>query len=309
MTAEIANPLDDPSAISLAAGDLEAVFLPGHGMLGISLRHRGAEILRRVDDLKAAAVTGAVAGLPFLFPWANRLAGFRYEAAGRAVVLDRESPLLYFDASGLPMHGVPWSHLAWDVMETEADRLTASLDWSRPDCLAIFPFRHRLTMTASLQAGSLTVETVLHAGGDGPVPVSFGFHPYIGLPDLPRSDWLVSLPSMRHLVLDRRMIPTSAEEPFAGFDDKLGQRDFDDGFALLEARASFSIAGAGRRITMELLEGYPNAQVYAPKGKDYIAFEPMTAPTNALVSGEGLRLVAPNDQFRTVFRIRVGADV
>jgi aldose 1-epimerase len=307
VNARIANPLNDPTAISLAAGDLEAVFLPGHGMLGISLTYRGAEILRRVDDLKAAAATGAVAGLPFLYPWANRLAGFRYDAAGRNVVLNPASPLLYFDTNGLPMHGVPWPHLAWDVMETKAGRLTASLDWARPDCLAIFPFRHWLTMTASLQAGSLTVETVLHAGGDGPVPVSFGFHPYIGLPDLPRTDWLVSLPAMRQFVLDRRMIPTGAEEPFAGLDDELGQRDFDDGFALLEARASFSIAGAGRRITMELLEGYPNAQIYAPKGKDYIAFEPMTAPTNALVSGEGLRLVEPNGGFRAVFRIRVDA--
>jgi aldose 1-epimerase len=308
VTAQIVNPLDDPSATTLAAGELAAVFLPGHGMLGISLTHRGAEILRRVEDLKAAAETGAVAGLPFLYPWANRLAGFRYEAAGRTVVLDPASPLLYFDANGLPMHGVPWPHLVWDVMETEAGRLTASLDWSRPECLAVFPFRHRLTMTASLQADSLTVETVLQAGDDGPVPVSFGFHPYIGLPDLPRSDWLVSLPAMRQFVLDRRMIPTGAEEPFAGFDDVLGQRDFDDGFALLEARASFSIAGAGRRITMELLEGYPNAQIYAPKGQDYIAFEPMTAPTNALISGEGLRLVEPSGQFRAVFRIRVGAD-
>ena len=307
MTAQVANPLNDPSAISLAAGDFEAVFLPGHGMLGISLRHRGTEILRRVDDLKAAAATGAVAGLPLLFPWANRLAGFRYEAAGRTVVLDPASPLLYFDANGLPMHGVPWSHLVWDVMETEADYLSASLDWSRPDCLAIFPFRHRLTMTAGLQADSLTVETVLHAGGDGPVPVSFGFHPYIGLPDLPRTDWRVSLPAIRHLVLDRRMIPTGAEEPFAGLDADLGEREFDDGFALLGERASFSIAGAGRRVTMELLEGYPNAQVYAPKGKDYVAFEPMTAPTNALVSGDGLRLVEPNGQFRAVFRIRVEA--
>ena len=50
--------LDDPLAQTLASGDLAAVFLPGRGMLGASLRHRGVEILRRVEDLEAAAAKG-----------------------------------------------------------------------------------------------------------------------------------------------------------------------------------------------------------------------------------------------------------
>jgi hypothetical protein len=41
------------SICSLHAGDLEAVFLPGHGMIGASLRHRGAQILQRIEDLDA----------------------------------------------------------------------------------------------------------------------------------------------------------------------------------------------------------------------------------------------------------------
>jgi aldose 1-epimerase len=47
--------LKESSAHSLRAGDLEAVFLPDHGMLGASLRYKGVEILRRVEDLEAAA--------------------------------------------------------------------------------------------------------------------------------------------------------------------------------------------------------------------------------------------------------------
>ena len=81
------------------------------------------------------------------------------------------------------------------------------------------------------------------------------------------------------------------KEPFDGLDAQLGDVGFDDGFALMEEQASFSVSGAGRRITVEFLEGYPYAQVFAPKDKDYIAFEPMTAPTSALTSGRGLRLV------------------
>src|ERR1700726_2144413 len=70
--------LKDPTARTLLAGDLEAVFLPAHGMLGASFRHRGVEILRRVEDLEAAAAKGSSAGIPLLHPWANRLAEPRY---------------------------------------------------------------------------------------------------------------------------------------------------------------------------------------------------------------------------------------
>src|SRR6516165_11008368 len=129
----------DSFAYTLATGDVTAVFLPGRGMLGASFRHGGAEILRRVDDLEVAAQKGSTAGIPLLHPWANRLAGFHYQAAGRRVELDRSSPLLHFDDQGLPMHGVPWSLLVWDVIKAGSDRLVASLDWSRPDLLAVFP--------------------------------------------------------------------------------------------------------------------------------------------------------------------------
>ena len=61
----------------------------------------------------------------------------------------------------------------------------------------------------------------------------------------------------------------------------------------------------GRRITVTFLEGYPFAQVYAPPGQDLICFEPMTAPGNALISHDGLRLVPPGEPFTAAFRITV----
>lgn len=171
------------------------------------------------------------------------------------------------------------------------------------------PFRHRLELIAILRPDGLTMETTLVAGPEGPVPLSFGFHPYLGLPEPPRANWRVELPAMRKLVLDRRGIPTGDEEPFGGFNAQLGERSFDDGFALMEERTSFSvagsIAGATCRVSVDLLEGYRYAQVFAPRDKDYIAFEPMTAPTSALTSGRGLRVVGPGERFRAGFRIRI----
>jgi len=287
----------------LAAGDLSADFLPGFGMLGASLRRRGVELLRRVDDLEAAAARGSTAGIPLLHPWANRLEGPRYRAAGRDVALDMSSPLLHADENGLPIHGVPWSRLAWDVVEATSDRLVARLDWRTEALLAVFPFPHTLEMAVALAPEALSIATTLSAGAEGPVPVAFGFHPYVGISGAPRGSWILELPSMRRLVLDARRLPTGADEPFPAERAPLGGRAFDDAFALDEGGATLAISAGGRRIALELLEGYRYAQVYAPPDADFVALEPMTAPANALASGRGLTTVSPGGSFRAAFRI------
>ena len=294
--------------VRLAAGEHEAVFLPAQGMLCASLRHRGVEMLRRVDDLSLAAAKGTTAGIPLLHPWANRLEALRYRAAGRQVQLDPSSPLLHLDATGLPIHGVPWSLLAWEVTESGRDRVSARLDWRREDLLALFPFPHRMELAATLDRDGLTLETTLVAEREGAVPVSFGFHPYFGLPDLPRARWRLATPAMRRLALDARMLPTGAEEPWDRFDAELGARGLDDGFRLDAAGASFSLSGAGRWIRVDFLSGYAYAQLYAPPGQDLVAIEPMTAPTNALCSGAGLTLVAPGERYRAAFRVRIHSE-
>ena len=100
-------------------------------MLGASLRHRGVELLGRVEDIEAAAAQGITAGIPLLYPWANRLAGPSYSIAGRNVTLDLASPLMHLDANGLPIHGVHWSRLAWQVTEATPKTITAQLEWTK----------------------------------------------------------------------------------------------------------------------------------------------------------------------------------
>ena len=85
----------------------------------------------------------------------------------------------------------------------------------------------------------------------------------------------------------------------------LGDRSFDDAYDGLPDGSAFSVAGGGRTVTVTLERGYPVGQVFAPPGSAFICFEPMTAPTNALRSGEGLRRVAAGDAFTAVFSIGV----
>ena len=297
--------LKDSPSYTIVSGDLEAMFLPGFGMIGTSLRHQGTEILRCIEDLDALAAKGSVAGIPLLHPWANRLAAHHYRVAGQEVRLDPSSPLLHHDDHGLPIHGVPWPHLEWQLIEARHDSLVARFEWDQSDLLTLFPFHHRIEMIVTLRPGGLTVETTLTAGENTLVPVSFGFHPYFGINTLPRSKWRLRLPEMQMLELNRYGIPTGKQESFGGFDAELGDLEFDQGFALPEETLSFSLAGTDRRITVDFLKGYHYAQVFAPRSQACVALEPMTAPTNALMTGSGLRLVKPGECFQAAFRIGV----
>ena len=174
--------------------------------------------------------------------------------------------------------------------------------------MSAFPFPHELHVEAELKDGTLRVGTILLPTGDVAVPVAFGWHPYLRLPGVPRAEWRVELPVHRRAVLDERGLPTGASEPVAIEPAPLGERTYDDLFIELERPALFALEGGGRRIELELGDGYPFAQVYAPLGtgdEPYVCFEPMTAPVNALISGDGLRSVSPGGSFRADFTVRV----
>src|SRR6059058_3973867 len=178
------------------AADLHATWVPGAGMLGASLIHHGRELLWRGRGVAAYAGRRRFMGIPFLHPWANRLGGLSYRGGGHDVVLDPASPLLLLDDVGLPIHGVLNATRRWAVREAsagaQAARLVAELDHDGAALLAVFPFPHRLRMVVEVGAGGLVVSVTVTPTGDEPVPLAFGFHPYLSLPEGPRDHWQVA---------------------------------------------------------------------------------------------------------------------
>jgi aldose 1-epimerase len=293
---------------------LAATFVPGAGMLCCSLRYRGEELLAQNDGVAAYAQLGKTMGIPLLYPWANRLAAFDYSVAGRTVQVPHDRSRIALDDNGLPIHGVIGGRLKWkltDASGLDTQSLAATLSWSEsePQLFELFPFRHDLLYEARLVDGRLEIEVTVHACGADVVPLAFGFHPYLAPKGVSRERWLIELPAMRHLALDPNQIPigpdpagteSSSAQRFA-----LGERELDDGFDSVAEAARFSIAAGDRRIELEFLRGYPCAQVYAPLSGSFICFEPMTAPANALRSGDRLQLLAAGERYRAGFSLRV----
>ena len=301
----IAGQLERGVHLRTPDGELDSVYLPEAGMLGWSLRHRGDELLGHPASVEAYVETGFPTGIPLLHPWANRLASPEYEVAGRRARLDMSAPNVHTDPAGLPIHGLVAGCPHWEVVEHRPARLRARLDFgARPELVDAFPFPHELWLDVELTRGRLAIATELVPTSDVPVPVAFGFHPFLRLPSLPREHWWLEVPVTSRMVLDDRMLPTGPSEPVSIAPGPLGDRGFDDAFDGLADPREFAISGAGRRVGLRFGEGYRFAQVYAPPGSDFVSFEPMTAPINPFGSDRTL-LAAPGGGYRASFEIAV----
>lgn len=300
-----------PITLRDPAADLTATVLPGAGMIVTSLQHRGEELLGQRRGVEAYLQHGKTMGIPLLYPWANRVASDDFVVPGTGVRIDLTGPRagLRRDPNGLAMHGVLAAEAGWSWQLADgATAVRATLDLAaRDDLLASFPFPHRVEYAVTLVGGALAVTTEVFARADSPVPVAHGLHPYLTLPGVPRAEWELTLPAREHLQLDGRGLPTgdSAREP--AWHGVLGSRTFDDAYDGLPDGARWELAGGGRQIVTTFAQGYPAAQVFAPADDAVICFEPMAAPTNALVTGRSLRVVEPGGRDRSRMTIAVSS--
>jgi galactose mutarotase-like enzyme len=266
-------------------------------MLGASLRHRGAELLSLHGGVEGYR-DGHTTGLPLLAPWANRLSRRQFRVAG--VDVDHRRLRLHRDANGLAIHGTMTAARGWEVVREEPARLVARFEYVADRA---FPFPHELRVDARLRRDGLTVTTSLEPTGRRRVPVSFGWHPYFRVAG-PRRSWILGLPACARLELDAKGIPTGEATRLRAERLALADRSLDDLFALGRTRR-FTLEGRGRAIEIRFGGGYPYAQIYAPPGRPFVAIEPMTAPTDALVTGAA-PLVHRGDAYSAAFSVGSG---
>ncbi|MFI5506680.1 aldose 1-epimerase [Mycobacterium sp. NPDC051804] len=291
--------LRDPSSA------LTGTFVPAAGLIGTSLADGDDEFLGQRRGLEAYVSAGKTMGIPILYPWANRLSASEYESDGIAVTLTPGKGGVRADDHGLPIHGVLAAYPGWDVTAQSENTLAATVDFgASPELLAAFPFPHVLTQSITLADRTLTIETTVTPTASAPVPLCFGYHPYFTIPRVPRDQWRLTTPEMRHLPVDDRGIPNGEHEDWTGGAQSLESVTYDDGFDEVPAGAMFSLAGGDRRVDVTFEAGYPAAQLFAPGTDSLVAIEPMAAPTDALRRGD-YRSALPGQPATLRFSVKV----
>jgi aldose 1-epimerase len=169
-------------------------------------------------------------------------------------------------------------------------------------------------MTYRLAGGTLEVETAIENLSTQPMPLSHGFHTYYQLTDTPRDDWKVAVAAREHVVLNEVLIPTGERKPVS-YSSPLSLREvkLDDVFTNLvrgqDGKATFYVEGKRQKISVIYGPKYPVAVIYAPPGREFICFEPMTGVTNAFNLAQAgkydeLQSVPPGKTWRESYWIK-----
>jgi aldose 1-epimerase len=302
-----------------AAHKTELTVLPSVGNIAYRMIVNGKNALwdpyEKLIEMKAKPVQ---AGVPFLAPWANRLDQDAFYANGKKYRLNPDLANFRRDANQKPIHGLLGFSPLWRVVELRADDrgawVTSRIEfWKYPDLMAQFPFAHTIEMTYRLVDGVLEVATSLLNQSSEPMPVGIGYHPYFQVHDAPRDEWTVHVAAREKLTLSPQLIPTGERTPVQ-FPEPLTLQNvqLDDVFSNLipgaDGRPQFSVQGKKEKVTVTYGPKYTVAVVYAPPGKGFICFEPMTGITNAFNLAHAgvykeLQSIPPGGQWRESFWI------
>ena len=218
-------------------------------------------------------VHGERAGVTLLWPWANRLSPDPFDA---------DDPRVSRDPNGVAIHGFALDS-AWEPVLV--DDAAARVEFDGVDVLV------------RVQDASVEVTTTVSKPG----PVAFGWHPYFALGE-DRAAPVLALPERTHLTLDDRGLPTGERTREAAERAPLGDRTFDDGYADV-ASTTWAIGD----VVLTQDAAYTHGQVFAPEDADVVSLEPMTAPTNALQTRDGVRTLKRGERLTATFTLEVVA--
>lgn len=284
-------------------GGVEAVISSRAAAL-CALKVRGVDLVDPAVSPRNSSIAGAV-----LAPWPNRVDGATWSLDGRAQRLEITEPEF-----GHAIHGLLQDR-NYDATEGPGEVTLRTL----LSGAAGYPFRIHVEVSYALDDSGIVVTNRIRNLSECDAPVALGTHPYLCAGPLPVEALTLTVSAERALVLDDTHIPRG-DFAVAGtaWDLRAGRRVGD---AVRHATYTGLDPHRGRLVhrlssddgTATELWAHPDfawLQIYISPGfrsdarHSVIAMEPMTAPPNALRTGQGLRWLAPGELWELDWGIR-----
>ncbi|MCS7204561.1 MAG: aldose 1-epimerase [Leptospiraceae bacterium] len=291
------------------------------GMTVSQIYYQGIPLLYFPFSEKEYSINQSLAGIPLMYPFANRLSSWSFSLLNQSVHLSKNQVLS--DSNNLPIHGLILKSNEWKIIYQGPSGVEAEFcfvgKWKE-----VFPFSHCLKYL--IQLFEKEVRFILIVIGIEDTPVSFGFHPYFRLWQ-EKQNLQIALPTSKVIELNPRLLPTGKLIPLEDF---LIQHQipfqkteyyyifslnfsFDHGFLISDGisqlNEGISIQLIQEKYKLQLLldSNYRVLQLYSPlieEGKNFFCMEPMIAITNSFLDG-GYGIVPKGNQKVFRFSLRV----
>lgn len=240
-----------------------------------------------------------------LLPWPNRIEDGMYVFEGDTHKLE-----ITDTAHHNAIHGLT-RRRPWKVEEKAAHQITLGIELDKAPG---YPFRLGLRVTYALESSGLTVTLRAVNQGAEPLPFGGGFHPYFNLGPATIDGVELTLPAKTFLKTNQRLIPIGRSAVVGTALDfreecPIDHTVFNHCFTELR-RDAHGIARVGLRspergavVTVWMDAGFEYVQIYSGEQLDpsarrrALAIEPMTCAPNAFRSGDGLKILSPQQRF------------
>jgi aldose 1-epimerase len=234
-----------------------------------------------------------------LSPWVNRVRNGNYSFEGRNYQLPINEPNL-----GNAIHGL-LARMPFDV-SLEASKATLTYHYDAEEKAYPFPFEMQLAYSFS-DDNSFQLQFQAKNIGSGNMPFACGWHPYFNLTQGNLADWIIRFDSISKFHSDSQMIPLREESFDASAGVDLGKEVLDNVFRLEpKTKHITNLYNKQKKESLYLEQSsidFPFLVVFAPENSNCVAIEPMSANTDAFNTGDGLRILAPNEIFQSSVKI------
>lgn len=247
---------------SLRRGGAVALIAPALGGAILAFEIDGVPVLRPAPPNAAHPFESAHF---VLAPHANRIAGGRFDFAGKQVSLSANS-----NVSRHPLHGQAWLS-AWAV-EQKNESVARLVQHHAPDA---WPWAYSLRQTVTVTEDGLAIDLALRNESTTPMPAGLGFHPYF-----PRARGMMLTAQTEGVwAADEEMLPTQYILP--GPHDWAGGVRLDDLPELVDHchapwRSSASLADATGATIIAASDNCSRLHILVPQGGNFVCIEPVT---------------------------------
>lgn len=231
-----------------------------------------------------------------LAPWPNRVANAAFTFRGRRHELAVTEP-----GRGHAIHGFTVRRI-FDIVEHSPDAavlrtvLGPEPGWPWPIELTV---RYALT-----ESGLEASMTAVNLAGE-PAPCALGVHTYLDAQGAPLDACTLHHTIVERQPVDARLIPAGDREPWPRSPIPMESTVLDDaGYDPLDRpHIARLIDDSGTGVELEATANLPWTQLFTSPQR-HLAVEPMTAPPNALGTGEDLAVLAPGGALEVGWSVR-----